>query len=208
MKLGIVISALSLLLLLSCPTAAATEQRASDVVRVTVDGVLERLAAERQELERHPERIYALVNELVVPRFDFVSMSRWVLGASWKQASEEQRQAFIEQFRNLLVRTYAKALLEYSDEEIKYLDTVTRENSRLVTVNTEMQSSGGGVPLNYRMHIADGQWKVVDVSVDGISLISTYRGSFRSEIKKNGLDALIKRLAERNDNLASSLEAE
>ena len=208
MKLRVVITALCLLLSISGFVSAATNQSAGDVVKITVDGVLERLVEEKQELEEHPERIYDLINELVIPHFDFSSMSRWVLGSSWKKASEEQREVFIEQFKTLLVRTYAKALLEYSNEEIKYLDTVTKENSNLVTVNTEMKSDGGSVPLSYRLHIASGEWKVVDVSVDGISLISTYRGSFRSEIKKNGLDSLITKLSERNEKLASSLATE
>ena len=209
MNLHVVTAAFCLLLAISAPTGAATEQGAGEVVKHTIDAVLERLAADKQALASHPERVYDLVDELVIPRFDFVSMSRWVLGSStWKKASETQRQVFAGQFKTLLMRTYAKALLEYSDEEIKYLDAVSRENSRLVTVKTEMQGSGGPVPLDYRLHISGGEWKIVDVSVDRISLIATYRGSFRSEIKKNGLDALIARLVERNEKLAGALSTE
>lgn len=210
MKLRVVATTFSLFLFLFAQAGAATPPSAGDVVKSTVDGVLERLTNEKQQLEEHPERIYDLINELVIPHFDFSSMSKWVLGRSWKSANEEQRQVFIDQFKTLLVRTYAKALLEYSNEQIKYLDTVTSPNSNLVTVNTEMQGSGGGagVPLSYRLHISKGEWKVVDVSVDGISLISTYRGSFRSEIRKNGLDSLIAKLSERNEKLASSLTSE
>ena len=201
------VAALYCVLILVTGSVNAVTQSASDVVRSTADSVLERITMDREELQNHPERIYDLINELVIPHFDFHSMSRWVLGTSWKNASAEQREAFVEQFKTLLVRTYAKALLEYSDEEIKYLDTTESANSKLVTVSTEMSGSGGTsvIPINYRLHAASGEWKVVDVTVDGISLISTYRGSFRSEINKNGLDSLIVKLTERNENLATTL---
>jgi len=160
MRLHVVIATLCLLLATFASASATTEQSADAAVKLTIDAVLERLAAERQALASQPQRVYELIEELVIPRFDFVSMSRWVLGASWKKASVAQRQAFVEQFKALLIRTYAQALLEYSEEEIRYLDTITRENSRLVTVNTEMQGSGGAVPLNYRLHKPGGEWKV------------------------------------------------
>ena len=202
------VAALYCALMLVMGTVDAATQSARDVVKSTADNVLERIIKDREELESHPERIYDLINELVIPHFDFQSMSRWVLGTTWKDASEAQRDAFIEQFKTLLVRTYAKALLEYSDEEIKYLDTTESANAKLVTVSTEMRGGGGAsvIPINYRLHAPDGgEWKVVDVTVDGISLISTYRGSFRSEINKNGLDSLIVKLTERNENLATTL---
>ncbi len=178
------------------------------VVRSTVGGVLERLDIEKEQLDAHPERIYELIQELVIPHFDFPSMSKWVLGKSnWRSASEEQRAVFVEQFRTLLVRTYAKALLEYSQEEVQYKEVTKNSKSNLVTVKTEVQQpgGGGGVPINYRMHISGGEWKVVDVAVDGISLVRSYRGSFASEINENGLQSLISKLTEKNNRLASAL---
>ncbi len=132
-------------------------------------------------------------------------MSKWVLGkTNWRSASEEQRSQFVIEFRTLLVRTYAKALLEYSDEEIVYKPVTSNPESNIVTVETEVKQSGGNmIPINYRMHASGGEWKVVDVAVDGISLVSTYRGSFAAEIRKNGIDSLIAKLSERNANLTS-----
>ena len=189
--------------------AQATTQSAEDVVKTTTDRMLERLVAERDQLEVHPERIYDLIDEFVLPHFDFPSMSKWVLGQSWKDASDGQRQLFLKEFRTLLVRTYAKALLEYSDEKIHFLPSDNAPAANLAVVKTEVKSPGGGapVPIHYRMHISDGEWKVVDVAVDGVSLVSTYRGSFASEIRKNGLDALIAKLVERNAGLAAALDS-
>ena len=202
-------SALIALLLTSFiqTAASATVPSAEDVVRATTSQTLARLVAQRDELKKHPERIYDLIHELVIPHFDFPSMSKWVLGPSWRDASDAQRDAFVGQFRTLLVRTYAKALLEYSEQEIKFLPTDAQPGSNLAVVKTEVNQSGGGapVPIHYRMHISGGEWKVVDVAVDGVSLVSTYRGSFASEIRKSGIDGLISKLSERNARLESSL---
>ena len=150
-------------------------------------------------MEAHPEKLYSLINELVIPHFDFVSMSKWVLGRNWREATEGQQQKFVSEFRTLLVRTYAKALLEYSNETIQYLPVENNPDSNIVVVKTEIHQPGSKpVPINYSMHISGGEWKVVDVVVDGISLIATYRGSFASEIRKSGMDALIAKLTERN----------
>lgn len=178
----------------------ATTESAEEIVKTTSDKVIERLIAQRADLDVHPEKIYSLINELVIPHFDFVSMSKWVLGkTNWNGANQKQQDQFVNEFRTLLVRTYAKALLEYSDHEIRYLPIESNPNSTIAIVKTEVQQPGANaVPINYSMHVSGGEWKVVDVAVDGISLVATYRGSFASEIRKNGMDALINKLAERN----------
>jgi phospholipid transport system substrate-binding protein len=193
-------------LLLVMGIAQANTQSAGDIVKATADQVISRIADNRDVLDAHPEQMYGLINELVIPHFDFTSMSKWVLGKNWRHASDIQREKFVNEFRTLLVRTYAKALLEYSDQQINYMPVESNPNSNLVVVKTEVQSPGSNaVPIDYRMHVSDGEWKVVDIAVDGISLVATYRGSFSSEIRKNGIDSLITKLTERNDNLVSSI---
>jgi len=187
----------------------ANAQTAEDIVKSTADQVIQKISENRAVLDAHPEQIYDLINEYVIPHFDFTSMSKWVLGNNWRQASTEQRDRFVNEFRTLLVRTYARALLEYSDQEILYLPVENNPNSNLVVVKTEVQSTGSHpIPIDYRMHVSNGEWKVVDVSVDGISLVATYRGSFASEIRKNGIDALISKLNERNDTLVSTISSD
>ncbi len=189
----------SIFLTLTFNNTFATTKSAEEVVKVTADSVIERLESERAELEAHPEKLYSLINELVIPHFDFVSMSKWVLGRNWRDASEAQQEQFVSEFRTLLVRTYAKALLEYSNETINYLPVENNPDSNIVVVKTEIHQPGTKpVAINYSMHVSSGEWKVVDVTVDGISLVATYRGSFASEIRKSGMDALIAKLTERN----------
>jgi len=185
--------------------AQAKAQSAQEVVMTTADQVVARLVAEREDIEANPGKLYSLINELVIPHFDFLSMSKWVLGkTSWRSASEGQREQFVNEFRILLVRTYAKALLEYSDEEIVYKPVETNPESNIVTVETQVKQSGGNlIPIDYRMHTSGGEWKVVDIVVDGISLVATYRGSFAAEIRKNGIDSLITKLTERNSSLTN-----
>lgn len=193
-----------LLLALTFNNTFATTKSAEEVVKVTADSVIARLTAERTELEEHPEKLYSLINELVIPHFDFVSMSKWVLGRNWRDATEAQQDKFVNEFRTLLVRTYAKALLEYSNETINYLPVENNPDSNIVVVKTEIHQPGAKpVAINYSMHVSGGEWKVVDVTVDGISLVATYRGSFASEIRKSGMDALIAKLTERNTTATS-----
>lgn len=188
-----------------CFTVQAAAESAEEVVRVTADQVIARLTAERDFLNSNPGKIYDLINELVIPHFDFTSMSKWVLGRNWRQATETQQEQFVNEFRTLLVRTYAKALLEYSDEKIIYLPVESNPDSNIVVVKTEIRQPGANsVPIDYSMHVSGGEWKVIDVAVDGISLIATYRGSFASEIRKNGIESLINKLTERNASLTAT----
>jgi phospholipid transport system substrate-binding protein len=201
----IVTSTLSALVLLATH-AFGSNHSAADVVKNTASTVIERIVAERAQLDAHPEQIYSLINELVIPHFDFRNMSRLVLGRAWNEATDQQRSAFLEQFKTLLVRTYANALKEYSNNEIIYHPEVTKPGSRLVQVKTEVVDiiNNSKIPIDYRMHNQTGDWLVVDVAVDGVSLVTTYRGSFASEINKSGLDSLIDKLVERNQNIIDS----
>ncbi len=189
-------------------TAQADIQAAEKVVMHTVDTVLERLSTEREAFDSDPKRIYDLVNEVIIPNFDFINMSRWVLGKEiWRAASATQQQQFVSEFRTLLIRTYVKTLLEYStllgysNKAIEYLPVKENPDSNLTVVKTRMSKATGAVSVDYRMRINGGKWKIVDLVVDHVSLVKIYRGSFVSEIKKNGLDSTIKRLSERNADI-------
>jgi len=193
--------------LLAAPLVAAAHP-AQEVVKTTADKVLEQMRADQENLKENPEKIYALVHELILPHFDFRNMSKWVLGRNWRSASEAQQEQFIEEFQTLLIRTYAKSLLEYSDQEIQYAPVKEDPESNLVTVRTEVKQSGSQeIPINYTMHLVGGEWKVVDVSVNGVSLVSTYRGSFASEVRRGGMDTLLSKLAERNADSKASLQS-
>jgi phospholipid transport system substrate-binding protein len=202
------VSIITLITLMMFVGAQAATHEAQSVVQHTIDSVLEVLDAEKDTLDVHPERIYPLIDDLIVPHFDFVIMSRGILGSKiWTKTPEPQQDAFIEQFRTLLIRTYGKTLLEYSGQEISYLPAVVDQRTNVVTIKTEIVSSGSSqaISMIYRMLARDGAWKVIDISISGASIIGTYRGSFGSEIRKNGLDSLIEKLTERNQQSQNSI---
>ncbi|MBL8250055.1 MAG: ABC transporter substrate-binding protein [Candidatus Competibacter sp.] len=172
------------------------------VVQQTSERMLESLRQNRQTIDRDPGQIYRLVNEIVLPNFDFELMSRWVLGRAWQQANPEQRRQFAEEFRTLLVRSYARALLEYADGAIKVAPGGAPAGDE-ATIRTEAQpKSGRPIQINYSMHLGNDAWKVYDVTVDGISLVTNYRDTFASQIRANGMEAVIADLRQRNAGTA------
>lgn len=188
-----------LLALVSWGPAPAAAQSAQEVVSATTDEMLAALRQHRDELEAHPERIYDLVSEIALPKFDFETMARLVLAQHWRKATSEQRDAFVREFQNLLVRTYATALLEYEGQEIRFQPQRPSSQPDTTMVRTELVQPGTTpISIDYAMHNRQGGWKVYDVAIDGVSLVTNYRGSFGSELRQVGLDGLIERLAERN----------
>ncbi len=194
--------ALLFLLVLFLSAGMATEEKSGDpraLVRDTSERLLSVLRAQREQLEKHPERIYDLVNEIVVPHFDFSRISRWVLGKYWRQATPEQRRRFESEFRTLLVKTYATSLLEFIDDQFRYPPVRMKPGAKRVTVRTDVIRRGAQpVRIEYRLFRGRDGWKAYDVLVEGVSLVANYRSSFAGEIRKSGLDALIARLAEHN----------
>ena len=173
---------------------------AQELVQSVSEQTLAKIKAEKDIIKANPDRIYDLVNEYVLPHFDFERMSRWVLGKYWRQADARQQSAFVQEFRTLLVRTYATSLSDYSDQSIEYLPFRDDETAEEVTVRSEVAQPGGfPIPINYNLHKRNGDWKVFDVTIDGISLIANYRTTFAREIRTDGIDALIKKLADRNE---------
>jgi len=197
MRRGLMVSFLLLAALLSAPVWAV--QGPQEMVQQTAEQMLSKLRDERQVIDEHPGRIYELVNEIVLPHFDFERMASWVLGRYWRTATPEQRKEFVEQFRTLLVRTYAKSLSSYTDDKINYLPFRGSPGQTEVKVRTEVDQPGGfPIPIDYDLHLKGDEWKVYDVTIDGVSLVTNYRTTFANQIRQNGLDKLIASLADRN----------
>ena len=200
MKHRVVLTALFLFTMNFANTYAATKS-AEQVVRDAVKQTTARLLQEKEQLKAHPERIYGVIQDLVVPHFNFPIISRLVLGkATWGQASDMQKQEFMHEFTTLLVKTYAKALQEYSDQDVVFLPAESSSNSRLIEIKTEVEGKGSGkkTPINYRMYYDGTEWKVLDLVVDGISLVNSYKGEYSSIVSKDGLDGLIAKMKEKN----------
>lgn len=181
-----------------CTAGAADTGPAEQVVRSTTARVLQALDRDRETISKNPGRLYRIVDEIILPHFDFHRMSQRVLGRYWHRASEEQQEKFVSEFKTLLVRTYTTALREYSDQTIEYLPSREREGGE-VSVRTQVKQQGAPpIPIEYQLHKSDSGWKVFDVAIDGVSLVINYRSTFASEIRNKGLDGLIDRLVKHN----------
>lgn len=175
------------------------------LVKNASDEMLKALKDNKAELNQNPDKIYSLVEQILMPYFDFEKMSKLALGKNWRQLDNEQRVKFVEEFRLLLIRTYSTAMLEYTNEEIRLLpfrDDVTRKR---VTVPMEVvQPAGPPIPMSLALYENDDNaWKVYDVKIDGVSLVTNYRSSFATQIRNKGVDNLISDLADRNAKLKS-----
>jgi len=167
------------------------------LVKENVARIIELLKANRDAYARDHKKLYAMVQEQVLPHFDFRVMSRSVLGRYWREASEEQRERFVDEFRDLLVRTYATALLKYTNEEVRYLPFRFNPNDKTAVVKTEVVQQGGPpIPIHYSFYQTESGWKVYDVAIEGVSLVTNYRSTYATKVKTEGLDALIASMAE------------
>ncbi len=184
------------LTLLAAPSSAAVPP--DQVARETADMTQREIRARKEELRRDPNQLYALVEQKILPHFDFERVSQLVLGQHWRSASAEQRQRFSTAFQRMLVRSYSHALIEYDSERIEWAPLRLSPGTSDVVVRSNVIRKGGPpIPINYSVHLKNDRWLVYDVTIDAISLVTNYRGTFASEIRKNGLDALIARLEQK-----------
>jgi phospholipid transport system substrate-binding protein len=190
--------AASLFLLSSLVEAAIEDPQ--QLVRETGEKVLSEVGARKADLEANPALIYPLVESTVLPHFDFRRMSQSALGRYWPDASDEQKTAVTNEFRELLVRTYATALLGYTGQQIQYLPVQYQPGDEKVMIPTRIAASDNAppIPINYRLQLNDAKWMVYDVVIDGVSLITNYRSQFATEVRRNGIDGLISALADKN----------
>jgi len=189
--------AIGLLLILSFAVYAAPDPQ--EMIKSVAGQTIERISKDKEKIKADPLYINKLIDELILPHFDFERMSRWVLGKYWRRATPDQQQRFIKEFKNLLIRTYASSLLEYSDQKINYLPFRNESTDTDVTVRSEIAQPGGfPIPITYKLYKTNNDWLVYDVLIDDVSLVSNYRSSFSKEIRAKGMDALIKKLAEKN----------
>lgn len=190
-----------LLLVMVSQMAFSAEINPQQLIKQTTDTVLGKIRANSEVYKADPDKLYALVDEVVLPHFNFSAMTNLALGRYREEFDDSQKPRIVNEFRTLLVRTYGKALIEYNDQKITYLDMLGSIEEGRVKVRTEIaQPSGTSIPLDYSLRLGKQGWKVYDIKVDGISLVTNYRSSFAREIKKNGVEGLISLLQERNQS--------
>ena len=145
-------------------------------------------------------KVTQYVNDVIYPHTDFDKIAPLVLGKHWKTATTGEQERFKHEFQTLLIRTYSRAFVEYNDWTIRYLPLEMLDAATKVIVKTEVQQpSLNPVDVNYRMFLSKGKWKVYDIMIDGVSLVTNYRTSFSEEIQRKGsLSVVIDELAKRN----------
>jgi len=171
--------------------AAFAAPTPTDALKSTIDKVLVILKDETKT----PQQRKAVVVETVRERFDFTSMSQFVLSKNWREANDEQRSTFIEKFSKILENTYAGRLQEYSGETVKYLDEKIRGDKALV--DTAVATASADIPISYKLRAEGGDWYIYDVVIEGISLARNYNATYNEVIHKEGFDGLLKLMEER-----------
>lgn len=193
-----------LLALFVAEAVAGDVHPAAALVMQTTEKMQSLLRAEREKLKQDNTRVDQLVETIILPHVDFEDISASVLGKYWRTADADQRQRFREAFKSLLLRTYASALVDNMDKKIDFEPVRAQDNATDVTVRSSIpQGSQFPLPINYSLELVDNEWKVYDIEIDGLSLVKNYRTTFAKEIKRSGLEALIKILAERSKDANS-----
>ena len=190
---------------LAAAPARAAEVTAPDALAKSVtDDVLAVLRTDKDIQSGNTKKVVDLVEKKVLPHFDFVRMTRLAVGRNWREADPEQQKLLVNEFRGLLVQTYAATFTAYKDQVIEYRPLRSQPGDTEVVVKSQIQQPGGRpITVDYRMHRLDSGWKVYDVVVGELSLVQNYRGSFETEVRKGGIDGLIKTLADKNRQLSS-----
>jgi phospholipid transport system substrate-binding protein len=191
------IATLALTTFLALPALA---QETPDALVKRVSGeTVQAIKADPKIIAGDPVRVREVIEQKLLPNFDFTRMTALAMGRNWKQATPEQQQRLTDEFRTLLVRTYSNALTQYRDETIEVKPLRADQNAAEVTVRSEVIRSGRPpVQIDYGMTRTAQGWKAYDVIVGGVSLVTNYRDEFNEQVKAGGIDVLIKTLADKN----------
>jgi phospholipid transport system substrate-binding protein len=186
------------------PGMAADLTPPDALAKSVTEEVLAVLRADKDIQAGNTKKVVDLVETKVLPHFNFTRMTRLAVGANWRQASPEQQKQLTNEFRTLLVQTYAATLAAYRDHKVEFRPLRVQPDDTDVVVKTSIvQPAGKPVTVDYRMEKTDKGWKVYDVVVADLSLVQNYRGTFNAEVQKGGVDGLVKALADKNKQLTA-----
>jgi phospholipid transport system substrate-binding protein len=196
------------LLLCALAFAAAAPARADtapdELIRQVSTEVIDAVKADKAIQAGDVNRIIALVDAKVMPHVNFQRMTASAVGRNWRSATPEQQKRLQEEFKTLLVRSYAGALTQVKDQTVQLRPMRANPGDTEVVVRTEIKGKGEPVQLDYRLEKSGEAWKIYDVNVVGVWLVEQYRTSFNQEISAGGIDGLIAKLAERNKGASKS----
>ena len=186
-------------------TAAYAQEVPDALVQHVTDDVLEIIRKDKDIQNGDTHKVIELVDKKVLPNFNFTHMTSLALGKEWRKASPQQQQQLTAEFKTLLVRTYANALTGYKNQKVVYKPFKMAPTDTDVQVRTEVLQPGSKpVQLDYSLEKQDSGWKVYDVVVAGISLVTNYRDQFGQEVRSGGIDGLIASIAAKNKSLESN----
>jgi phospholipid transport system substrate-binding protein len=193
-------TAFSLLLALLAPLAQAQTVAPDALVKGITDEVSATIMKDKDIQAGDTKKAADLIEAKIVPHFNFTRMARIAMARNWRSATPEQQKELASEFKTLLVRTYSTALVNYKGQRIDYKPLRAKPEDDEVTVKSEVKPSGSTQPvaIDYELEKTANGWKIYDVKVDGISLVTTYRETFATEVRERGIEGLIKSLAAKN----------
>ena len=191
---------LGLTLSLALPLARAAEEAPDEMIRRLSVDVLNTIKADKDVQNGDVRKIIAFVDSKIMPNVNFTRMTASAVGRNWRQATPEQQKRLQDEFKSMLVRTYAGALSQVKDQTINVKPLRAQSTDTEITVRTEILGRGEPIQLDYRMEKTAGGWKIYDLNVLGVWMVETYRTQFAQEISARGIDGLITTLAQRNKN--------
>jgi len=187
---------------------AQAQQAADQLVQGITTEVIGIIKKDKEIQSGNPRRIQELVENRVLPHFNFARMTQIAMAVNWRRASAQQQQALVAEFKTLLVRTYSNALSLYRDQVIDFKPLRARPEDTEVTVRSEIKQRGQQpLALDYDMEKTPQGWKVYDVKVGGVSLVSTYREDFAGQVRDSGIEGLIKVLVSKNRQLEAKAKS-
>lgn len=183
--------------------AWSMEMAPDRLVDETVKEVIDIIHKDTELKNGNKDKMLDLIETKIVPHFNFTRMTQLAMGQHWSKAAPEQQNKLVDEFRTLLVRTYSNALTSYQDETIKVKPLPALGDKTETTVRTMVFQGNGKepVPIDYSMEKKSDGWKVYDVTVAGVSLVTNYRGTFNSQVRKGGVEGLLKVLSDKNKSL-------
>jgi phospholipid transport system substrate-binding protein len=199
---------LALVLVTAFGQARADSTPPDVLARTTTQDVLAILKQDKDLQSGNPAKVHQLIEAKILPNFDFNRMTQLAVGKHWPSATAQQKQALVTEFRNLLVRTYSGSLAAFTNQTVDFKPLTIRPEDTDVNVRSEIRQPGGQpIPIDYRMYKIDSGWKVYDVAIDGVSLVTNYRASFSSTIRQSGIDGLISKLAAQSQSVRGAKPA-
>ena len=188
---------LAFALLIAAPVFA--QETPDQLVQKVTEDVLATIKSDKQLQQGDRQKALKLAEEKVLPHIDFEEATRLAVGRAWQQASAEQKKTLIDEFRKMLVRTYSNGIESYQGQTLKILPSRGKQGGDDATVRAQFIRAGGQpLPLEFQARKTEKGWKIYDISIEGVSLVLTYRSEFDAVVKQTGIDGLIKRLREKN----------